>query len=82
MENSVTLEMIRDAREALKDVAELTPVVTSTRFGKNLFIKSENLQKTGSFKIRGAYNKIRNCCTFSHRNFPAGSHQKMWIGNR
>ena len=54
MENSVTLEMIRDAREALKDVAELTPVVTSTRFGKNLFIKSENLQKTGSFKIRGA----------------------------
>ncbi len=60
MENSVTLEMIRDAREALKDVAELTPVVTSTRFGKNLFIKSENLQKTGSFKIRGAYNKIRN----------------------
>ena len=60
MENSVTLEMIRDAREALKDVAEQTPVVTSTRFGKNLFIKSENLQKTGSFKIRGAYNKIRN----------------------
>ena len=60
MENSVTLEIIRDAREALKDVAELTPVVTSTRFGKNLFIKSENLQKTGSFKIRGAYNKIRN----------------------
>ena len=60
MENSVTLEMIRDAREALKDVAELTPVVTSTRLGKNLFIKSENLQKTGSFKIRGAYNKIRN----------------------
>ena len=60
MENSVTLEMIRDAREALKEVAELTPVVTSTRLGKNLFIKSENLQKTGSFKIRGAYNKIRN----------------------
>ena len=28
-------------------------------WGKNLFIKSENLQKTGSFKIRGAYNTIR-----------------------
>ena len=60
MENTVTLAMIRDAREALKGVAEQTPVVTSTRLGKNLFIKSENLQKTGSFKIRGAYNKIRN----------------------
>ena len=60
MENKVTLEMIQDAREALKGVAELTPMVTSTRLGKNLYIKSENLQKTGSFKIRGAYNKIRS----------------------
>ena len=60
MEKTVTLDMIREAGEALKGVAELTPVVTSTRLGKNLYIKSENLQKTGSFKIRGAYNKIRN----------------------
>jgi len=60
MENKVTLEMIQDAREALKGVAELTPMVTSSRLGKNLYIKSENLQKTGSFKIRGAYNKIRS----------------------
>ena len=59
MENQVTLDMIRDAREALKEVAELTPIVTSNRLGRNLYIKSENLQKTGSFKIRGAYNKIR-----------------------
>ena len=59
MEQKVTLEMIQEAREALKGVAELTPMVTSTRLGKNLYIKSENLQKTGSFKIRGAYNKIR-----------------------
>ena len=59
MENKVTLEMIRDARKALSGVAEVTPIVTSTRLGKNLYIKSENLQKTGSFKIRGAYNKIR-----------------------
>ena len=59
MDNSVTLKMIQEAREALKGIAEVTPIVTSTRLGKNLFIKSENLQKTGSFKIRGAYNKIR-----------------------
>ena len=59
MDNKVTLDMIREAREALRGVAEVTPVVTSTRLGKNLSIKSENLQKTGSFKIRGAFNKIR-----------------------
>ena len=60
MNTNVNLEMIREAREALRDVAEFTPIVTSSRLGKNLFIKSENLQKTGSFKIRGAYNRIRN----------------------
>ena len=48
MENNVTLEMIKEAREALSGIAEVTPIVTSTRLGKNLFIKSENLQKTGS----------------------------------
>ena len=60
MENKVTLEMIQEAREALKGITELTPVVTSSRLGNNLYIKTENLQKTGSFKIRGAFNKIRS----------------------
>lgn len=59
MQTLVTLDMIREARDALSGVAEKTPIVTSTRLGKNLYIKSENLQKTGSFKIRGAFNKIR-----------------------
>ena len=60
MEKTVTLEMIQEAREALKGITELTPVVTSSRLGNNLYIKTENLQKTGSFKIRGAFNKIRS----------------------
>ena len=59
MNNAVTLEMIRDARNALAGIAELTPVISSRRLGENLYLKSENLQKTGSFKIRGAYNKLR-----------------------
>lgn len=57
--NVVTLEMIKDARCALRGIAELTPVISSQRLGANLLLKSENLQKTGSFKIRGAYNKLR-----------------------
>ena len=77
MEKSVTLEMIQEAREALKGVAEVTPVVTSKRLGTNLYIKSENLQKTGSFKIRGAYNKIRNLTPEASRGViacSAGNH--------
>ena len=60
MKTQIPLSMIRDAQEALRGVAELTPMVTSRQLGANLVIKSENLQKTGSFKIRGAYNKIRS----------------------
>lgn len=60
MQEQVTLDMIRQAREAMEGIVEFTPIVTSARVGKNLYIKSENLQKTGSFKIRGAFNKIRN----------------------
>ena len=56
----LTLEMIQDAREALKGVARVTPLTPAKKLGKNLYIKSENLQLTGSFKLRGGYNKIRS----------------------
>lgn len=53
-----TLQMIHDAATALRDVARLTPVMPFGRLDSHLFIKAENLQNTGSFKIRGAYNKL------------------------
>lgn len=52
------LEMIRNAADTLHDVARLTPIMPFDRRNPNLFIKAENLQKTGSFKIRGAFNKL------------------------
>ena len=52
------LEMIRNAADTLRDVASLTPIIPFDRRSPNLFIKAENLQKTGSFKIRGAFNKL------------------------
>ncbi|MBR3705053.1 MAG: threonine ammonia-lyase [Oscillospiraceae bacterium] len=55
----LTLEMIREAREALKGVARVTPLNPTKNLGKNVFIKCENLQLTGAFKLRGAYNKLR-----------------------
>ena len=54
--------MITQAAERLKDVAIQTPLLESpllnNALGFRLLIKPECLQKTGSFKIRGAYNKI------------------------
>jgi threonine dehydratase len=42
-----------------------TPVLTagslSARLGGRLALKAENLQRTGSFKLRGALNKLRSC---------------------
>ena len=56
----VTFEMITEAREALKGIAEYTPMIRGRMPGTILSIKAENLQRTGSFKIRGAYNKLRS----------------------
>ena len=38
----------------------MTPLTPAPKIGTNVWIKSENLQLTGAFKIRGAYNKIRS----------------------
>ncbi|WP_034634561.1 threonine ammonia-lyase [Desulfofundulus thermocisternus] len=58
----INLAMIREARERLAGVIHRTPLDHSTTFsrltGSEVYFKLENLQKTGSFKIRGAYNKI------------------------
>jgi threonine dehydratase len=59
---TVKISDIQDAREILKDIIIPTPILAdsknSTEIGTNLFLKAECLQKSGSFKIRGAYNKI------------------------
>ncbi len=58
----VTLDDIEVARRRLAGVAKPTPLIRSQTLSAMLcaevFIKPENLQKTGSFKIRGAYNRI------------------------
>ncbi len=54
----VTLEMIQQAQQNLKGVARMTPLISAPKIGENVSIKAENLQLTGSFKLRGAYNKI------------------------
>ena len=54
---------IEAARVRLAGVAIRTPVLTSRQFdgeaGARVFFKAENLQRGGSFKFRGAYNKLK-----------------------
>jgi threonine dehydratase len=54
----VALKDIQDARALLQGVAVRTPLVECRLDGNSIFIKPENLQPIGSFKLRGAYNKI------------------------
>lgn len=58
MADRVTFEMIEEARKRMEGVARCTPIISAKKISENIFFKAENLQKTGSFKIRGAYNKI------------------------
>ena len=54
----LTLGMVYEAQKRLKDVARVTPLNPAPTIGENVYIKAENLQLTGSFKLRGAFNKI------------------------
>ena len=60
--NTVTFEMIKEAAQNLKGVIKETDFCfaesLSERSGAEVYLKLENLQQSGSFKIRGAYNKM------------------------
>ena len=56
----LTLDKIYHAAFVLKDVARKTDLIEAPKLSKDcqLYLKTENLQATGSFKVRGAYYKI------------------------
>jgi threonine dehydratase len=57
-----TLADVQEARQRLSGIAEETPIYLSETFsrrcGREVRLKAENLQRTGSFKVRGAVNKL------------------------
>ena len=57
-----TLAEFEGARSIVSRVADVTPLETarfmSEILGSPVFLKCENLQRTGSYKIRGAYNRL------------------------
>ncbi len=62
----VTLADVQAARETLRGVVRTTPIETSRvlseMVGGPVYFKCENLQRGGSFKVRGAYNRM-SCLT-------------------
>lgn len=71
-EITVTFEMIKEAEKALVDVVHHPNLQFSQTFtdmiGDKVYLKPENLQKTGSYKIRGAYNKLRTLNETERKN--------------
>ncbi|UTF54349.1 threonine ammonia-lyase [Natronosalvus rutilus] len=62
-DSRVTLEDVEAAQERINDVVHRTPLDTSRTFAEmsgaaSVGLKLENAQRTGSFKIRGAYNEM------------------------
>ncbi|MGJ5076160.1 threonine ammonia-lyase [Bradyrhizobium oligotrophicum] len=78
----VTVTDIDAAARVLAPVAVRTPLlpapVLSERFKANIFVKPEVLQRTGSFKFRGAYNKLASIPQAARGNgvvaFSSGNH--------
>lgn len=63
MEN-ITINDIKDAKKVIGEYARRTPLIKSYYLtsvtGGEIFLKMENMQLTGSFKFRGAFNKINS----------------------
>ena len=79
---SLTLDDVRAAARRLDDRVTRTPVITSPWWddasGHHVFFKCENLQRAGSFKIRGALNKLLSLTPEERRRgviaFSSGNH--------
>ena len=56
----ITLDKVYQAGYALRDVARKTDIIHAPKLcpGTDIYLKTENLQVTGSFKLRGAYYKM------------------------
>jgi len=58
----ITLQKIKDAKKQLDGIVNYTPIayapILSQQYNAKIYLKKENLQLTGSFKLRGAFNKI------------------------
>ena len=63
MPRTFTVELVEEAREALRGVVKETPLIfnrgLSEKFDAKVYLKREDLQTVRSYKLRGAYNRMR-----------------------
>jgi threonine dehydratase len=63
----ISIEDIRRAHESIRHLVHRTPLIHSRSLsamsGAEVYLKAENLQKTGSFKVRGALNRMQSLRT-------------------
>jgi threonine dehydratase len=63
----IVLSSIQEAQKSISSYIHKTPLIYSNSFSRmfncEVYLKAENLQKTGSFKVRGAFNKLRQIKT-------------------
>ncbi|SEA83359.1 threonine dehydratase [Thalassobacillus cyri] len=73
----INVQDIKTAQENITDTIHTTPILQSAQLSKlcnnQLFLKSEHLQKTGSFKIRGATNKVKQAVKEGAKSITAAS---------
>jgi threonine dehydratase len=80
MLSMVSLADIQQAQSLLKGVAARTPLLewTAPNAERKLFLKLENLQPIGAFKLRGAYNKVASLADSERRrgviSYSSGNH--------
>lgn len=83
---SLTIKDIKHARDILSGNVRTTPLIKSfymtAKTGGEVYLKLENMQLTGSFKFRGAYNKIKNLnAAEKELGVIACSPRKSWARN-
>lgn len=79
---AISFDDVQAASQRIKGQAVVTPLLTSpdldARTGGRIFVKAEPLQRTGSFKFRGAYNRISQISPGDHARgvvaYSSGNH--------
>ncbi|WP_085504907.1 threonine ammonia-lyase [Thalassobacillus devorans] len=73
----ITVQDIHAAKAAISKIIHTTPILQSEQLSRlcnnQIFLKSEHLQKTGSFKIRGATNKVKHAVQEGAKSITAAS---------
>jgi threonine dehydratase len=66
----ITMDDLQDTYNQIRPFIHRTPLIYSNSFsdmiGSEMYIKAENLQKTGSFKVRGVFNTMLQKHSFEY----------------